>query len=363
VCLIGLFFAAWLASAPAAQPPPAGFDFTGVDAFWPVYRVLLRDEEPAAGQWDVLFTTPGYAALDEREHRRRAIENAMRFAFMPSRAGRHDSVVRAGGFTGRSVQHLSGITAARDSIEAFRRALTEAGIVAGARRAVAAYLPPGLADSVAPPPVAFVFFLNDGRGYPSLVVVDLLSLARTGLDTGFFAHEFFHFYRRRFAQPLRAATPRNAGIEELLAYPAEEGVADQLDKRRYVETTDDQFAELQRAPGASDYAPEYRAAYQHAADMMRLVSATLERTLARPDSASAIARAARDSLPDSGRALGAFMAHTIDAVLGRPALIDAASNPYRFWLMYDRAASRAGSTPRLSPAALGVVARMDWETS
>ncbi|HVT40783.1 MAG TPA: DUF5700 domain-containing putative Zn-dependent protease [Gemmatimonadaceae bacterium] len=350
------------AGASVTRYPPAGLDFSGIDAFWPVYEALLSDKEPTAGDLATLFATPGYAALEEREHRRRSIESAMRFAFMRSRSGQRDSVAQRGGFTGRSVQHLSGIPLARDSIEAFRRALTGAGVVAGARRAVAAFLPPGLADSVAPPPVAFVFFLDDGRGYPSLVVVDLLRVTRTGVDTGFFAHEFFHFYRRHFARTVRTAAPQDAGIEELLAYPAEEGVADQLDKRRYVEATDEQFAAIQRAPGASGYAREYRTAYEHAADMMRFVSTTLEQALASPDSATAIARAARDSLPDSGRALGAFMARTIDRVLGRPALIAAASDTYGFWLAYDVAAAHAdGGTPRLSTTAVSVIRRLDSE--
>ncbi len=303
--------------AARAQHAPA-LDFSGVDAFMPVMARLLADQEPDSVQWRALFATPGYAALEARgAYRRAALENAMRFAFMPSRRASRDSVARSGGFTGRSMQHLAGVPAARDTLRAFRANLAASGVIDRARHAVAAFLPSRLADSVAPPPVALLFFLDDGRGYPAIVVADLLRLARTGVDTGYFAHEFFHYYRRRFAKAYPDPASRDAGVAELLAYPAEEGVADQLDKRRYVDATDAEFAAMMARPGAASYAPGYRAAYARSAEWMSMVSHALERGVAVPDSASAFARAMRDSIPDSGRALGAFMARTIDRTSGR----------------------------------------------
>ena len=356
LCLCALLSSAIL---PPLTQGRQRLDFSGIDRFWPVYNTLTAGHEPSRAAWDSLFATPGYAALEARERRRAAIEQAMRVALMPGRAATRDSVIRAGGFTARAARHLAGLPAARESLAVFERELRRSDIVETARRAVSAFLPQGLADSVPPPPIALIFFADDGRGYPSLVIADLLRLARTGLDTGFFAHELFHFYRRRFAV---SPTPRasDAGIVELLAYPAEEGVADQLDKRRYVETTDDGFAELMRRPGASRYAAEYRAAYRRAGEAMARVSAALEHARAQPDSANAIARVARDSLPDAGRALGAFMAHAIDSMLGRQALISAAGDTFRFWHAYDRAAIRAAQgVPRLSARASEVIRRVE----
>jgi Putative zinc dependent peptidase (DUF5700) len=347
-----------LVFAPASPRRSDALEFSGIDAFWPVYDALVRDREPDTSAWAALFATPGYAALEARERRRGAIESALRFALMPSRARLRDSVERAGGFVGRAVRHLRSLPAARDSVARFRAALERSQVVVAARRVVAAFLPAGLPDSVPPPPVSFVFFLDDGRGYPALVVADLLLLTRVGVDTGYFAHEFFHFYRRHIAIPTRGATPSDVGVEELLAYPAEEGIADQLDKRRYVEGSDSAFAVLMARPGARGYAASYRAAYRRSSEMMAVVSRALERTAAAPDSATAIARAARDSLPDQGRALGAFMARTIDDVEGRAALVAVAGDPFRFWLAYDAAAVRAGGDrSRLSAKALAVLRR------
>ena len=81
----------------------------------------------------------------------------------------------------------------------------------------------------------------------------LLRHCKTGVDTSYFAHEFYHSYRRRFAVVYREHTPQDAGLEELLAYPVEEGVADQLDKRSFVDLSDADFAAYMRRPGAVSY--------------------------------------------------------------------------------------------------------------
>jgi hypothetical protein len=348
-----LFVLALLSLQPRVQ-----FDDSGVEAFWSVHRGLARGVEPTAAAWDALFATPGYAALHERERRRPALEQAMRLAFMPAMATVRDSASRIATFTGRSVQHLMGAPAARDSMERFLAALRASDIVGVARKRVSAFLPAGLADSVAPPPVALLLFLNDGRGYPNVIVADLLRLTRTGIDTGYFAHEFFHFYRRRFARVRPAPTQSDAGIDELFAYPAEEGMADQLDKRLFAEMSDAEFAREMAKPGASAYLPSYRDAYRRAPEWMARVSRALERGLDKPDSASNFARAMRDSIPDQGRALGSFMAGTIDRLAGRAALIAAAADTYDFWLAYDGVASRLPGAPRLSASAMAVVRRV-----
>jgi hypothetical protein len=336
----------------------ASFDASGVDAFWRVQGQLARGVEPEAAQWDALFATPGYAALQERERRRPALEQAMRLAFMSSMSAARDSAARTATFTGRAVAHLMGAPAARDSMERFLASLRASDVVGVARRRVAAYLPRGLADSNAPPPVALVLFLNDGRGYPSVIVADLLRLTRTGVDTSYFAHEFFHYYRRQFARARPTPAARDAGIDELLAYPAEEGVADQLDKRAFAEMPDDQFAREMARPGAPAYLVSYRDAYRRAPEWMAKVSRALERGLDKPDSATIFARAMRDSIPDQGRALGSFMASTIDRAAGRAALIAAAADTYEFWIAYDGVAERSPGAPRLTARAMMVVRRL-----
>jgi hypothetical protein len=348
---------AFLATLLALQGVPA-FDETGIAAFWEVQAQLARGAEPPTADWDALFATPGYAALEARERRRAGLTDAMRLAFLPSMAAARDSAIRTNTFTGRSAKHLMGVPAARDSIERFLTTLRRSTVVSIAKNRVGEFVPRGLTDSVAPPVVALTFFLDDGRGYPTVIVADLLRLTRTGIDTGYFAHEFYHFYRRRFARERPAPAPLDAGIAELLGYPAEEGFADQLDKRRYVDPDDATFDMMASRPGFPAYARGYRESYGRAAAWMSKVSTALERGLAKPDSAGIFARAMRDSIPDQGRPLGAYMARTIDRVAGRAAMIAASRDTYDFWLAYDDVASRTSGAPRMSARALGVVRRL-----
>jgi hypothetical protein len=48
-------------------------DLSGVRAYWTVAAILRRGDEPSGGDWDALFATPGYAALQAREGRRPAL--------------------------------------------------------------------------------------------------------------------------------------------------------------------------------------------------------------------------------------------------------------------------------------------------
>jgi len=48
--------------------------------------VLEQDRDPAAGQWDRLFATPGYAALLQREFARAFFVDRFTMAFMWYRA-------------------------------------------------------------------------------------------------------------------------------------------------------------------------------------------------------------------------------------------------------------------------------------
>src|SRR5262245_56850946 len=99
--LLALSLFVLLVTAPSGRRAEP-LDFSGIEAFWPVYEELVPDREPDSTAWSSLFATPGYAALEARERRRRSIETALRFALMPSRAAARDSVERAGGFVGRA---------------------------------------------------------------------------------------------------------------------------------------------------------------------------------------------------------------------------------------------------------------------
>jgi hypothetical protein len=68
--------------------------FTGVQLFWTMANKLAGGEEPTAADWDRLFASPGYAALEAHERRRAALTTAFRAAYSPFRRVERDSLLR-----------------------------------------------------------------------------------------------------------------------------------------------------------------------------------------------------------------------------------------------------------------------------
>jgi hypothetical protein len=66
----------------AATLPGSGFaqsvDISGLPLFWKVYDHLVLGQEPPPRLLDSLFSTPGYAALEQRERRRARLTEAIR---------------------------------------------------------------------------------------------------------------------------------------------------------------------------------------------------------------------------------------------------------------------------------------------
>ena len=118
--------------AATAQPPSgdtaretrsARVDDSVVRQFWVVCDFLRGDREPAAADWDALFATPGYAALEAREHRRKTLTEAFRLAYMPSRAADRERAMAKGGWIAYVLPHLTKVPEARADLDAFRARL------------------------------------------------------------------------------------------------------------------------------------------------------------------------------------------------------------------------------------------------
>lgn len=347
-----------LAFALTVVAPHAGwgqrFDFSGVDRFWVVWEMLATDAEPTAAQWDSLFATPGYAALREREPRWRGLDEAFRLAYQPARAAGRDSAATAGGFPARILPHLVRIPEQRARLERFRRELERRPVLDSARSLMLGLLPAGLGDTLAPPPVAVVFFAADGRGYPSLIVSDLLRLSEAPDLVGFFAHEMFHYALHRVA---RAEPDPAAGAEDLVAILGnvyEEGIADQLDKADIPELSEAALARRYPNLAVRAFYVEYREAFAATDRWLALTDEALRQVAAHPDSARSVGLRLQRELPIGGRPLGAFMARAILQDGGVAALRGLLGRPLGFWLAYQHAAARRG-LPRLSDGAVAVI--------
>ncbi len=339
----------------SAQPAPE-VDFSGVTAFWQVRDLLASGREPDPATWDRLWATPGYAALEAREHRRAGFTNAFRAAYLPGAAALRDSL-RGTPYWSNVLEHLETVPAKRAALQRFRHRLEGSGWLADAIGRAARLLPPGATDRP-PPPIAFVIFAADGRGYPTLIVADLANVADKADFEGFFAHELHHY----FAAPLsRWSWPDSAASDlllEALTKLEAEGIADQLDKADVPTLSDRGLRELTSNPATLDFYRRYRAAYARSDSALALLDRRLAAIDAEPGRMKALGDSLYRELPMEGRPLGAFMARTILDTLGPARLASAVGDPLAFLRLYQEAATQRTDRTSLSPPALHALSRL-----
>jgi hypothetical protein len=324
-------------SAAAAE-----VDDSGIVRFWVVADALLQDREPPSSDWDALFATPGYAALEAREHRRSILTRAFHLAYMPSLASERQAAIVKGGWLAFVLPHLSSVPARRAELDSFRHRLESPGLLARAARRAQGVLPPGTTFRRPPPTVCLVFFAPDGRGYPDRIVADLLDLESNPDPEAFFAHELFHFYRRLVQRVPVDAPDALAPFAQALLNMEEEGIADQLDKSDIPRLTEAALARRYPEPKRRDFYEKYRQHFAQANEWLERLDRTLVELPSDPVAAKKEAADFLAALPVGGRPVGAFMARTILERLGRDALQECAGNTAGFVERYQEAARRSG---------------------
>ena len=338
----------------AASP---AIDIASIPLFWRIHDTLKQNREPADSLWDALWATPGYALLEQKERRRADLTRAFRLAYRPSLAAEARAARTASGWVAFVLPHVERIPASRARLEAFVDSLLSADLLGSALELAATLLPEGATTGVPRPAVSLAYFI-DARGYPERLLLDPLYLMSITYPRELLAHELHHYYRNRSGRPHRPFG------NDLLAWNIEnvahEGIAGLLDKRTVPGLTAAGLAERYPDPGNRAYFERYQVEYGRSNEWIALADSTFTRIAAHPDSAAALGAWLHDELPDLGRIMGAFMAVTIEEVLGRQALIDVVPDAFAFWRAYDRAARASGGRARpLSAASLEVIGKVE----
>jgi hypothetical protein len=330
-------------------------DFSGIEVFWRIFDLLRRDREPEPALWDRLFSTPGYAALEKKEHKRKTLTDAFRLAYMPSNNEKIASALEKKDFTAIIIPHLRNVTTRRKELEKYKTTFGEPQWLRRSLSRTQAFLPSGLTREHVPPAIAFVIFAPDGRGYSDLIVADLFETMKSLDPGGFFAHEFFHYYRR-FIEKRYSCSRAEEPLMNLLENTQEEGIADQLDKGRIPRLSEKELGRL--VPEISDRAffDSYRKAYARANYWLGGIENVLKAYAAGSVDAPENARTLREKIPIDGRPVGAFAARTILDQFGTQKLASVAGDTLGFWLLYNDAAKKSGERARvLSQQAIGVL--------
>lgn len=330
-----------LCGAAAAAPQRPGFDFSAVEQTWKIAGILERDQEPDAAEWAALFQSPGYRELMRREPylREDIFQNNIRLAFMPSKAAaRKDALEKRPNST---AAHFARIRDRRDDLRRLQSDLERGNLMDLALDKARALLPPGAMKGEPTPPISFIFFAPDGRGYVPIIIDLLYAAEKKDALVDFIAHEAHHYYRNQNrAYDEGEIRLIDEGLLNGLDQLQIEGVADQIDKHeRYYRSA---------SPETSAYADSFR---KNVAESPRILAEVIRR-LEQAAEASNHPSGILDILPQSGHPTGYFMARTIIDQGDEPLMINTVGNPFAFIYLYNRAAAKNGSSPVFSRKAL-----------
>lgn len=252
-------------------------------------------------------------------------------------------MLRIGSWTARVIDHMLSLSSRRDSLTRLRHQLARSDVLGSSLALVQQLLPPETVARLGSPAVAFVFFLPDGRGYPTIIVADLANVAGRRDPTAFFAHEAMHFYYGRLSREREGASPDTvngeSALESLMTKLFEESLGDQFDKASALELSEREFATMPMTEGWRGFMSEYRREYAHAAEDLGALNRSLSAVASDSAELEAEARRIADSLPLEGRPIGFFITRTIRRQLGDARLASTVGSP-RGWLRAYREAAR-----------------------
>lgn len=347
VFLIGALYACQ--TKPSPEP---SFDFSAIEPFWEIMDTLAKDLEPSEHLWEKMLGTPGYKTLIENEFKYSWMQSYLRHAVMPSKQTESREWAAKGYWDTIFHCHLREVYAHRKDIEDFIQVINNPDFIHQSVAIAREYWP----DQKVPagvPPISFLFFSMDARGY-NPVVIDLyfaLDRYRKGQLYELIAHEIHHYYRN---QVLSFNLPPDDSPDQQVVHVLNqvhmEGVADQIDKRKslanpFYASQNERYQKLLKTT------PE---------DLMSLDSllAIYPET---PDSLKPkIARQIARSTPNSGHPMGYFMSTIIRESLSMDEVLSDIGNPFQFFINYNRAAaSHPADVPVFSDEAINCLSTLE----
>lgn len=342
-----------IATAQSNSKKDFEIDTSGIETFWRIYSILKSDCSPSEEEWNTLFSTPGYALLEIKEHRRKTLTEALKLAYMPSRVSERDAILKSGkGYIAFLIPHLIEIPNHRQDFAKLLQKNHLQRLFVNARRAAQKFLPDKTTEQISPPPISFVFFQS--RGYER-ILMDPMDLMQRPNQVNVVAHELHHYYRNK-----RERGVRDLG-DDMLAWALVnievEGTAGLLDKREVPKLSVSELEKRYTDKNSLDYYKQYKIEYARSNEWLKFTEKYLEQIAeAMPEEKSVLGTKLHDELPDNGRAMGSYMSEIIIKQLGQKRFLQTVGEPFAFWQVYNEAAkSTKGSAYTLSEKAMRVI--------
>jgi hypothetical protein len=324
----------------------ANIDFSGVEKFLQLTALLEKDQEPTKEQWDALFATPGYRILIKNEFRPDFFMMRFRLAFMPSKKAELAAQMKKDtGWLGQFLPHYLRAKKEREAIRAEIKRLESMSFIKTAVDRAKAFLPPFEVKSY--PPVSFVVFAPDARGYNPVVLDILYTKDEKDSLIDFIAHEFHHYYKDWL-------TGLNPDVLWVIDQIHAEGIADQVNRGAWFHDRE-RFAVESQKERNKPFLELYEKSPEVIREMDRLFGLMNDRA----GDMALLGAEIRSIVPQSGHPTGFYMANVILKHLGKGALVEDIGNPFAFLRRYNRAAERDEEAPSFSAKALEYISLLE----
>ncbi len=339
----------FFASSYSGQETPttANIDFSGVERFLELTAMLENDEVPSQEQWNQLFSTPGYDVLITREFRKEFFIERFKLAFMPSKRDALEAKLKEEeGFWAKFLPHYVRAKNQRSLIIEQIEKLKTLNFMKAAMDEVRSFLPDIPLKEY--PPISFVIFGPDARGYRPVVVDVLYAYDQGDLLIPFIAHEFHHYFRDQFFD-----YAQEQDIIWVINQIQAEGTADQINKGKWFHDKNlfPKYAEKNK-----NYLEWYDKSPQIIREMDRLFAAMNEH----PEKKKELGQKLVAVVPLSGHPTGFYMSNLIIEQLGKDALVKEIANPFAFFRLYKQAADKmGGATPTFSERAIQFILTLE----
>ena len=322
-------------------------DFSGVEKFLELTAMLEKDQEPTQEHWDDLFATPGYKVLILREFNKNFFIERIKLAFMPSKKEAMEAKINEEkGFWAQFLPHFIRAKNQRRLIEQQVAELKSLDFLKAAVDEARQFLPDIPIKEY--PPLSFVIFGPDARGYMPVVVDVLYAYDRKDFLIPFIAHEFHHYYRNQYF-PYAQEQNFIWVIDQIQG----EGIADQIDRGKW-------FHDKNLYPDYAEKNKRYLDWYARSPEIIREMDRLFAAAYDFPEKKIQYGRQLQALIPMSGHPTGFYMANLIIEQLGKKTLVKDIDNPFAFFRLYKRAADKkGGGTPTFSEKAIRFIRTLE----
>lgn len=332
----------------------SSFDFLGMDKFWELVSILEKDKEPTIEQWDSLFNTPGYNILIIQEFQREFFEKCFNLVFMPSKAEELKLELEKTGRKTEYIRHYVRVKKMKEEIINQQKKLqSSTSLMKEALSYTQKYLPNNMIQNYHFPPISFVIFGNDARGYSPIVVDILFSIDVEEFIPYLLGHEAHHFYRNKkleFNFPDEESADYDIiwTINQIQA----EGIADHIDKQ-YLIFNEGPF---EQAP----WVKKYKEYLNDSPNIIKGMSELLTEIADSSENYNKISQKFRELVPMVGHSIGYYMTNVIIGKLGKSVLIEQVGNAFAFFRLYNQAAKMEGSDyPIFSEKSINLLSELE----